>query len=177
MKLDKVNLGKLASATPHALPIPEYTPKKEDKKKKKGGFWDKVWSKGKLKKPNMVAVMYLRNNGMAEPMEVQVREGFFNIYGRTYHENRDCIWSLTKDRTPFAIIPEWSLIPIGTKRWEDKPMLEKFAELQDHTLRGIRHAEFVRLGDGKGLNLNAKSIIGFIILGIIAIAIAAQYLG
>ena len=177
MKLNKIDINDMKKAMPQPpVAIPEH---KEDKpkKKKKNGFWDKVWGEGKLKKPKTVAIMYLRNDGTAEPMEIQSKDGFFNIYGKTYHENRDCIWSITKKRTPLAIIPEWSLIPLGTQRWENKSMLEKFAELQDHTLRGIRHAEFVRMGGDKGLNLNAKAVIGFIILAIIGIAIAAQYFG
>lgn len=174
MKLNKINFPELNKPSPTLEQV--VTDDVEKKKKKKQTFWARLWRAGKLKKKNMVAVIYLRNNGNAEPMEVQSKDGFFNIYGKTYHENIACIYSMTKDRVPLAIIPEWSLIPIGTKRWEDKSMIEKFAELQDHTLRGIRHAEFVRMGGDKGLGLNAKSVIGFIVLGIIGIAIAAQYL-
>lgn len=150
--------------------------KKKKKEKKKKSLWESLFKKSKLKKPNTVAVIFLRNNGIAEPMEITTRNGFFNIYGKTYHENRDCVYSLTKDRIPFVIIPEWSLIPLGTKRWENKSMLEKFAELQDHALKGIRHAELVKMGEaGEKGKLSAKAIIGFIILALIGYAIFTQF--
>lgn len=150
---------------------------KDKSKKKEKTFWGKVWNRKKLKKPEQVAVLYLRSNGVAEPIEVETKNGFFNIANKTYHVDRDCIYNMTKDRTPLAIIPEWSLIPYGTQKWHDKAMLEKFAELQDHTLRGIRHAELVRMGDDRGgAKMNAKAIIGLIIAAIIGFAILSQYL-
>lgn len=127
-------------------------PKKDEEKKKKKkdrGIFSFLNSKT-LKKPNRVGVLYLRNNGVAEPMEVESHRGFFIIEGKTYHDNRDCIFTVItkdKDRVPLAVIPEWSLIPLGTKRWEDRSMLEKFAELQDHTIKGIRNSELVKMGD------------------------------
>ncbi len=148
-------------------------PKSKGKNK---GPWYTSWNKNKLKKPNMVAVLFLRNNGVAEPMEVESKKGMLDIYGKTYHENTDCIWSLNKNRIPLAIIPQWSLIPIGTKRWDDRSMLEKFAELQDHTLRGIRHAELVKMGDKDAKKMTGKQIVGLVILAIIGLAIANHFL-
>lgn len=144
-------------------------------KKKKAGLWDKMFNKKRLKKPNTVAVIFLRNNGKAEPMEVESKKGFYSIHGKTYNEDRDCIYSLGKDKIPLAIIPEWSLLPYGTKAWHDKPMLEKFSELQDHTLRGIRHAELVKMGEGRESKLNAKAVIGIIVLAIIGYAVFSAY--
>ncbi len=141
---------------------------KEDKKEKKG-IWERMFNKKKIKK-NKIAVLYLRNNSRAEPMEVESRRGFFEINDKVYHEQRDCMYIMGKERLPLAIIPEWSLFPIGTKKWDDQSMLEKFAECQDHTIRGIRRAELVRMGekDGGKLNMKAAVIIGIIV--IIAIA-------
>lgn len=160
--------------------LEEKTEEKEEKEKKKGrkklSFWERMFNAKKLKKPNRVAVLFLRNNGRAEPMHLEVKQGFFNIAGRTYHENSDCIYTMTKERIPLAIIPEWSLLPLGTKRWEDQTMQEKFAELQDHTLRGIRHAELVRAGDREGKKLNAKTIIGLVILLIVLFVVLRGYL-
>ncbi len=119
---------------------------KDKKGKKKLTWWSKNFKSKDFKKPSLVAIIFLRNNGRAETMQLETRNGFFNIDKKTYHERRDCTWVVGKDRIPLAIIPEWSLIPIGTKEWEDKPMLEKFNELQDHTLKGIRHAELVKVG-------------------------------
>lgn len=156
-------------------PLPQQTiPRSIDDKK---SIFGNMFNRKRLKKhPKMVAVMYLRNNGKAQPMEVESKKGFFSIEKRIYNEDTDCIYRLP-DGTPLAIIPEWSLIPYGTKQWHDKPMLEKFAELQDHTLRGIRHAELVRMGDDGGKKISPKVVIGLIILLIIGAAIFSQYLG
>ena len=114
--------------------------KKEKKKKKKQekSVFDFLKSK-KLQKPDMVAVIYLRNNAIAEKMEVKSKRGFFSIAGKVYHENRDCIYSIvdktTKKRIPLAIIPEWSLIPIGTKKFEDQSMLTGSCFKRDKTCR------------------------------------------
>lgn len=152
------------------------SPLEKKKEKKKIPFWEKIFRKSKLGKPNKVAVIFLRNNGRAEPMELETSNGFFRIAGKTYHENRDCFYSLGKERYPLALIPEWSLIPIGTKKWEDKDMLEKFAELQDHTLRGIRNAELVKMGDTEKGKINTKAAIGLGIAVIVGLAILQSYL-
>lgn len=147
------------------------------KGKKRDGIWSRMFRKKRLKNPKYVAVLLLRNNGIAEPMEIESKNGFLNIYGKTYHENADCIFSLSKDKIPLAIIPEWSMIPIGKKKWEDKEMLEKFAELQDHLLRGIRYAELVRMGEDKqGMKISPKAVIGLILLLIVGGIIVSQYL-
>ncbi len=155
------------------------TKEKPKKKEKDKGFFSFLSSK-KLKKPNMVAVIYLRNNGMAEPIEIESSRGFFHIAGKTYHENRDCIYTVIgkdKARIPLAIIPESNLLPLGTNRWEDKDMQEKFAELQDHTLRGIRHAELVKMGDkGDKKPMTSKQIILLAIAALIVGAIVVNYI-
>lgn len=144
-------------------------------KKDKPTLWDKVFRKHKLKKPNITAVIFLRNNGKAETLEAESKDGFFQLNGKTYHEDSSCIFRM-KDGVPLAIIPEWSLVPYGTKEWHDKPMLEKFAELQDHTLKGIRHAEIVKAGGGEKMRMSGKAIIGLIILGVVGLVVAQAYL-
>ena len=148
--------------------------KKENLKKKKT-LWEKMFRKNRLKKPQMVAIIYLRRNGVAEPMEVQSKNGFFNINNKTYHEDRDCIWRLGKDKHPFAIIPEWNVTPIGRVEWEDKSMQEKYHTLEDHVMKGIRHAERVRMEGGPQMKLNPKTIILFVIIGIIGLAFILGY--
>lgn len=143
----------------------------KDKEKKKNSLWSRAFNLNKLKKPNKVAVIYLRNNGRAQTMELEPKEGFFTINGKTYHEDRDCIHALGKSRIPLAIIREWSLLPIGTKVWDDKKPLEKFTQLEEHVLKGIRHAELVRSNERDGPKLNAKAIVGFGILAVIIIAV------
>jgi len=143
--------------------------------KKKSTIWDRMFRKNKLKKPNKIAVIYLRKNGVAEPMEVESKNGFFNINNRTYHEDKDCIYRLGKDKYPFAMIQEWNVTPIGRKEWEDKDMQEKFHTLEDHVMKGIRHAERVRMeGEGQ-MKLNPKTLVVLGIMAIIAIAFIVNY--
>lgn len=159
------------------------TEKLEDKKKdsnkkdkKKLGFWEKIWDTKKLDKRNTVAVLYLRENGTAEPMEIISKRGFFNINGRTYHERRDCIYTMSKDRYPLAIIPEWSVTPIGTKAWYDRKPQEIISILQDHCMNGIRHSERVRSGENMhDSKINLKNIIVIGIIVIVAIAVLMGY--
>lgn len=146
------------------------------KDKKKQGFWAKVWNTKKLEKRNIVAVLYLRENGTAEPMEVMSKRGFFNIDGKTYHERRDCIYTMSKDRYPLAIIPEWCVTPIGTKSWYDRRPQEIISILQDHCMNGIRHSERVRSGEKPyDTKLNLKNIIVIGIVIIVAIAVLMGY--
>lgn len=151
--------------------------KEEDKKKKKKkGLWGKMWKIKKLEKRNNVAVLYLRENGTAEPMEVVSKHGFFNINGKTYHERRDCIYTINKERFPLAIIPEWSVTPLGNKSWYDKRPQEIISILQDHCMNGIRHSERVRAGENRdGSKLNLKNIIVIGIIVIVAIAVLMGY--
>ncbi len=148
---------------------------KEEKKKEKTSFWDRVFNKKRLKRPDTVAVLFLRKNGVAEPMEVPIKHGFFSIYGKTYHEERDCIYRLGRDKYPLAMIPEWNVVPIGKKEWEDKPMQEKFHTLEDHVMKGIRHAEKARTGEVSDRKLDAKSIIVIGIVVIVALAFIMGY--
>ncbi len=142
---------------------------KEKKKESKKEWWNKIFKdKNKFKKTDKVAVLYLRENGNAEPMDIDVKNGFFNINEKTYHERSDCTYTVGKDRIPLAIIREKSMTPLGKSQWEDRGMQEKYFELQDHLLKGIRHAELVKMGGGEGVSPNLKKWIagglGLIIL-------------
>jgi hypothetical protein len=152
--------------------------KKEDEKKKlKQKWWERLWSKRKLDKPQTIAILYLRNNGKAEPLEVETRNGFFAVHGKTYNEDRDCVYFMGKERIPLCIVPEWSLVPYGTKQWHDKDLLTKFSELQDHALKGIRHAEIVKMGGLEGkTKWNIKAIIGVGIMVIIGWALLNHFM-
>ena len=153
-------------------------PEEKEEKKKKRGLWDKIFRKNKLKKPNTVAIIYLRENGTAESLERQSDSmGFFHINGKVYHEDRDCVYRLGKEKYPLALIPEWNVTPIGRKSWEDKGMQEKFAVLQDHVMKGIRHAERVRMGErGDGMQLSVKGMVGIGIIIIVVIAVVMNYI-
>lgn len=158
--------------------------KVESKEVKKGPvkktLWENIWSKNKFKNPKMVAILFLRNNGKAENTQVESKKGFFDFAGKSYHEDKDCIYRLGKDSIPLAIIEEDSLLPIGTKRYYDRYPAErdiqfikrKLMEAQDHILRGIRHAEFVRMGEQTDKKpINTKAIIIWGIIGIVLYAL------
>ncbi len=149
--------------------------KVDPKKKQKAGIWDKSFNKKRLAKTQKVAVLYLTNNGQAMPLELEPKNGFFTIKGKAYHEREDCTWVMGKQRIPLAIIPEGELIPMGKEQWKEKNMKEKFLELQTHTMKGIRHAELVKLsGEKDGPKLNGKTII---IIGIVLIVGLAIWQG
>lgn len=149
---------------------------KKVKGKEKDNWFTKVFNRKRLKKPNEVAVIYLRNNGTAEQVILKSDRGQFNFNEKTYHERRDCSYTITKDRIPLAIIPEWSMVPIGTKDWKDTSMQTKFNELQDHLLRGIRYAELVKMGESRGMSTDAKRLIGWGIGIFVAIMVITQYI-
>lgn len=170
----KKMLQELDNPNTPSIPVPEplvkdnepETKKGKKDKKKDAKWWNKVFNKDKLKKSDRVGVVYLRNNGKADLMEVQTKNGFFNINGKPYHEDRDCVYILTKERIPLLIVREWDMIPIGTKKWDDEPMREKFSELEQHVLKGIRAAELVKSGGGIETKLTPKQMIlwGLVIL-------------
>ena len=176
-----MSLQKLEQETSLTIAEPEDPKEREEekkvKKKKDKSLWGRAFNANKLKKPNKVAVLYLKNNGKAVPLELEVRDGFFHIEGKIYHENRDCMFAITRERIPLAIIQEWSLVPIGTKDWDDKDIKEKFTEVQDHALKAIRHAEAVRMGFNEKPAISPKAIILGLIALVIAGAVIYPYIG
>lgn len=159
--------------------VTETLEKKIEDKKDKPNLWDRLWNKNKLKKGKSVAILFLKQNGIAEPMELESKKGFFEIQGQSYHEDKDCLWRISKTGVNLALIEEKSLLPIGTERWyEGRPlerttdfMKRKLMEMQDHVLRAIRHAEFVRMGESDKSKWDTKTVIIVIIAVIIGISL------
>ncbi len=152
-------------------------PNKEDKEKKKDvKWWSKVFSKDKFKKTNKVALVYLRNNGNADLMEIETKNGFFTINNKTFHEDRDCVFTITKDRIPLIIVREWDLIPLGTKKWDDETMRQKFSELEQHVLKGIRAAEMVRVGGDIDSRLTPKQLILWGLAALVGVIIIMNFI-
>ena len=160
----KKMLQELNPVTPPTTSNPIVTKIKDAKKEK--NWWSKHFSKDKIKKANRVGVVYLRSNGNVNLLEVETINGSFSINGKPFHEDRDCVYTLTKDRIPLMIVREWDMIPLGTKKWVDDTMKEKFAELEQHVLKGIRAAELVKIGGGIESKLTTKQMIlwGLVIL-------------
>lgn len=145
------------------------------KEKKKPIIWDRVFRKRNIEKLNKVAVLYLRNNNKAEALELEARRGFFTINGKTYNEDKDCVFTMGKERLPLAVIREDSLIPEGNSNWTERAMKEKCFALQDQVIRGVKHAEFVRMGEKEPMRLSGKAIVGIIIAGIVLMAFIMNY--
>ncbi len=166
-----------ASLPPLPAPLPQkpVEESKLEKKVKKQTWFQNLFRKEKFKKPNKVGVIFLRKNGTAEPMEKETKNGFFEIDGQTYHERSDCTYFFGKNRIPMAVISEGGFIPLGTTKWYERSMLDKFHEAQDHLLRGIRHAELVRVG-GVGVSPNVKKMIGLGLLILVVLVVLFNYL-
>ncbi len=150
--------------------------RKGKKKEKEKTWWGKTLNKDKLKKTNKVGVIYLRNNGNADLMELETHNGFFNIGVNQYNEDKDCVYTVTKDRLPLIILREWDLIPIGTKKWDDDNMREKFSELSQHVIKGIKNAELVRAGGGLDSKLTTKQIILWGLAALVGVVIVMNFI-
>lgn len=185
MNLEKIEIDEVqptVPSVPSIASVPSLTQiVKKEEKKKKGSLWDRFFNRRNLQKPNKVAVLYLKTNNSAQTIELESNKGFFTFEGKTYHEERDCIYNLGKDRIPLLILEEDGLIPKGNADFyknlaQTKEVERKCARLQDITLNAIRHAEIVRMGgDNQGLKLNTKAIIGLGIAAIIGFAIFRSY--
>ncbi len=179
--LNKSEEGKQMLQSLNPIPPPPITPatlpdSKKKNKKKDSKWWSKTFNKDKLKKPNKVAVIYLRNNGNADLMELETINGFFSIGTKTYNEDRDCVYTITKDRIPLLIVREWDIIPLGTKKWDDDPMREKFSELSQHVLKGIKNAEFVRSGGGFESKLTPKQLILWGLAALVGVIVIMNFI-
>ncbi len=176
--LNKSEEGKQMLQTINPVPVAPVTllDSKKEVKKKDQKWWIKTFNKDKLKKPNKAGVVLLRSNGNADLMEVETRNGFFTIEGKVYHEDRHCVYTITKDRIPLLIVRDWDLIPIGTKKWDDDPMREKFAELEQHVLKGIRQAELVKSGVGIDSKLTPKQMILWGLAALVGVILLTNFL-
>ena len=179
--LNKSDQGKKmlqeANTSVPEVPIVSEVEEKKSKKKKDEKWWEKAFDKKKFKKPSKVGVVYLRNNGNVDLMQVETRNGFFNVNGKPYHEDRDCVYRTSKDKIPLLIVREWDIIPLGTKRWDDEPMREKFAELEQHVLKGIRAAELVKSGGGLDTKITPKQMILWGLAILVGAIILMNYIG
>lgn len=157
---------------------------KIDKKKEKNSFINRMFNKKKLQKPQIVAVLYVRKNGTAQPFETEAKKGFFSIDDRTYHIDKDCRFNLIigKERIPFFMQFEDGLTPMpNSEYYENVKTLDEFkdkvAEAQNMAIRAIRHAELVRAEGADKPKINPKVAIGIAIVIIIGLAIFRSYSG
>ncbi len=150
--------------------VPDALKYKSKEEKQKKTLFQKLFNNKTLKKPESVAIVYLRKNGTAQLTVAEPRNEMFNIDGRVYHQREDCNFSAGKERIPLAVIREDGLVPEGTEDYynmeSDLDMQKRCADHQDYAIKAIRHAEIVRMGYDDGSNrakLNPKIIIAVVI--------------
>jgi len=126
-----------------------------------------------------VAVMYLRNSGIAELRYVKPENDFFVVDGHYYHIDESCYYSIGKKRIPMAIIPEWSFTPLSRKAYGEVLQADS-QHAQKLIIKALENAEIVKINrdDGKEKGkLNPKTAIIIVILIIVAIAVLPKFLG
>lgn len=152
--------------------LKEFDKLKKEKEEEKNKFWGKTIRKDKLKKPESIAVLYLRMNGIAEPLYVIPKNGMFHIESQTYHVREDCRYLINKDKVPLAILREDGLVPEGTSEFWEREFQARCAEHQNKAIKAISQAELVRMGyDDNKMKINPKIIIVLVILAIVGYAI------
>jgi hypothetical protein len=166
---------------PYPYPYPQQPIKplpvvNEDKQRE--SFWKKVFSKKQTAK--LLPIIYLRKNGIAEPLYVKIENGQFKIGDKVYHEREDCRYKLLmgKESLPFAVVPEDNIIPVGTSDYYaklDENIQKVVQEHQEMAIKAIRHAEIVRMGED-GKKPDFKLIIIIAIIAIIALALLKDYI-
>jgi hypothetical protein len=157
---------------------PPLSPHQMKDNKDTESFWKKIFKK--KQKIKSLPIIYLRKNGIAEPMYVKTENGQFKVGDKTYHEREDCRYKLMmgKESMPFAVVPEDGIIPVGTSDYYaklDENIQKVVQEHQEMAIKAIRHAEIVRMGeDGKKPDM--KMIIIVAIIVIVGLALLKNYI-
>ena len=154
--------------------VKDIKPEKKDKT-----FWEKFFNNKKVDKPNTVAILLLRINGEATPLYREYdEEGMFRIddikknpFAKTYHIRHDCIHriKIKKDTIPLCILPEWSLVPLGTRLYWEMGVERRGMEAQEEFLKAIRAEEVVKQDESlkKKSAVSGKTIWIFIAIVVI----------
>jgi hypothetical protein len=161
---------------PYGVPMQPLPVTKEDKQNE--SFWKKIFHK--KQKPNLLPIIYLRKNGVAEPLYVKVENNIFKIGDKVYHDREDCRSKLLmgKESLPFAVIPEDNIVPVGTDQYYaklDENIQKVVQEHQEMAIKAIRHAEIVRMGED-GKKPDFKLIIIIAIIAIVGLALLKDYI-
>jgi len=125
-----------------------------------------------------VAVLYLRESGIAELKYVKPENGMFIVGGRYYHINDSCIYNVGKKRIPLAVIPEWSFVPLSKKEYETV-LGSKYQDAQLLIIKSLENAEIVKIhqdGNPKG-KADSKIVIWIIIAGVVGLFMLNKWFG
>lgn len=94
------------------------TPKPKDKQK----IFKLKWNiRSKLKKPhktNRIVVHLLKINRNSTNVVAEIQDGMIKVNDKVHHCSTDFVYMLD-GKYPEIILPEWSLMPIGTKDYYD----------------------------------------------------------
>jgi len=114
-----------------------------------------------------VAVLYMRESGIADLKYVKPENGMFIVEGRYYHIRDSCMYSIGKKRIPLAVIPEWSFVPLSKKGYKEHLGSEN-QEAQMLIIKSLENAEVVKIqqdGNPKG-KTDGKLIIWILIAAV-----------
>lgn len=125
-----------------------------------------------------VAVLYLRESGIAELKYVKPDNGMFIIYGRYYHINASCFYNLGTKRIPLAVIPEWAFVPISKKGYETE-LGSHYQDAQMLIIKSLENAEIVKINQdiNPKRKADSKLIIGIIIVAVIGLFFLNKFFG
>ncbi len=113
-----------------------------------------------LAKKNRLLVILLRTNRSIELKTTKIIDGLIQFDGKFYQATTDFVY-LYRGRIPSIVLPEWSLIPVGTKDYYDASKAGAIADPQKVIIKAIQAAEPQAT---KGLA--GKSLIWIVIIGV-----------
>lgn len=96
-----------------------------------------------IAKKNTVQVVYLRTNQNMEFKVCPIINGAVIIDKKKIHTASSDFIYLYKGKVPTLIVPEWSLIPIGTKEFYDAVKNKQIADPQTIIIRALEAAEAI----------------------------------
>lgn len=93
-----------------------------------------------LAQKDKVLVMLLKTNRAVQPVTAKINNGIIDVNGKYYDCSHAFIY-LWLNKYPCIILPEWSLIPIGTKDYFDAMEEGNKADAQTIIIRMIENKE------------------------------------
>jgi hypothetical protein len=120
---------------------------------------------GKKKYTNHALVVFLRRNREIDLKYTEIYNNVISIENKFYDARADCYYTYGKERVPTLILPEWSLVPIGTKDYQDAVKEGTTTDGQDIIIEGFERKE---IGRKKGTGIELKHIIIIVIVALVA---------
>ena len=115
---------------------------------------------------NKILVFLLKSNRGIVPTIGQMSDGMVYIGDKVHNASLDFIW-LYKYKIPALVIPEWSLVPIGTKDYYEAVDKNKIIDPQTIIIRAI---------EAKESEMSKKILSGKFLLWIVLVGAAVAYI-